>query len=93
MNAKNSIGALCLLSAAFVPTAAHAASPVGDCPSDYRLMTQQDVSGLPDADLALVAFDVVNHNGDDTVCYRPYRNGPHNGHYGNFIDNTAAPHQ
>ena len=94
MSVKTTLLALCLASAgAFVPTAAHAAPPVGDCPSDYRPMTRDEVGGLQDADLALAAFDAVNHNGDGTVCYRPYRNGPHSGHYGNFIDNTAAPHQ
>ena len=69
------------------------ASPVGTCPSDYNALNQEEVSALPDAELALIAYASVNHNGDDLVCYRAYRNGPHNGGYtGNFIDNTAAPH-
>ena len=43
--------------------------------------------------LAQSVFNAVNANGDAYVCYKPYKNGPHNGHYGNFVDNTAAPHQ
>ncbi|HEY6935334.1 MAG TPA: hypothetical protein VI452_18210 [Marmoricola sp.] len=85
---------LCLpLAVLTSPGIASATPPVGVCPSDYTLMTRSDVSQLPDADLALAAFDAVDANGDSRVCYRPYRNGPHNGHYGNFIDDTAAPHQ
>lgn len=48
---------------------------------------------LPDPVLAQAAFTAVNANGDAYVCYKPYPNGSHNGHYGNFVDNTAAPHQ
>lgn len=95
MSIKTALLASCLLSAGvFVPVAAYATPPVGDCPSDYQLLTRKLVSALPDAALALVAYDSVNHNGDGLVCYRAYPNGPHNGGYsGNFIDNTAAPHQ
>jgi len=55
-------------------------------------LTRDRVALLPDGTLALAVFDVVNANGDLYVCYKPYPNGPHNGHYGNFVDNTAAPH-
>ena len=48
---------------------------------------------MPDGALAQSVFNVVNANGDAYVCYKPYPNGPHHGHYGNFVDNTAAPHQ
>jgi hypothetical protein len=93
MRARTALIASCLLVGAFLPTAADASSPVGVCPSDYVSMTKKDVKKLPDADLALAVFDAVDANGDGTVCYRPYPNGSHNGHYGNFVDNTAAPHQ
>ena len=54
------------------------------------MLTKAEVEQLQDADLALAAFDVVNVNGDDYVCYKEYPSPPHHGgHYGNFTDNTA----
>ena len=86
------VPSLLLLAAGLVTDAAVAVKPTGRCPSDYEMLTREQVGALPDRDLALAAFDVVNANGDAYVCYRPYPNGSHNGHYGNFIDNNAAPH-
>ena|SRR5437868_14425999 len=81
------------LLAVIVPAAAQASPPVGTCPQSYTALTYRQAGMLPDGALAQAAFTVVNANGDAYVCYKPYPNGPHNGHFGNFIDNTAAPHQ
>jgi hypothetical protein len=78
---------------ALAPGVANASPPVGTCTSSYTELTYAQVGMLPDGALAQSAFNVVNANGDAYVCYKPYPNGPHNGHYGNFVDNTAAPHQ
>jgi hypothetical protein len=72
---------------------AEASPPVGTCTGSYTELTYEQVGMLPDGPLAQSVFNVVNANGDAYVCYKPYPNGPHNGHYGNFVDNTAAPHQ
>lgn len=77
---------------ALAPGVANATPPVGTCTQSYSQLTKEQVAQLPDGPLALAVFDLVNANGDPYVCYKPYRNGPHNGHYGNFVDNTAAPH-
>jgi hypothetical protein len=77
---------------ALAPGVANATPPVGTCTQSYSQLTRDQVALLPDGTLALAVFDVVNANGDLYVCYKPYPNGPHNGHYGNFVDNTAAPH-
>jgi hypothetical protein len=74
------------------PATATAAPPVGTCTKGYVALTFDQVGQLPDGPLAQEVFVVVNANGDDLVCYKPYPNGPHNGHYGNFVDNKAAPH-
>ena len=78
---------------ALAPGVAQASPPVGTCTNSYTELTYAQVGMLPDGVLAQAAFNVVNANGDAYVCYKPYPNGPHNGHYGNFVDNTAAPHQ
>jgi hypothetical protein len=75
------------------PGVAQASPPVGTCTNSYTELTYDQVGMLPDGALAQAVFNVVNANGDAYVCYKPYPNGPHNGHYGNFVDNTAAPHQ
>lgn len=81
-----------VLAAAFIPVPAQATPPVGVCPDGYGMLTKAEVAQLPDAALALPVFDAVNLNGDAYVCYAPYPHGPHpDGHYGNFIDNTANP--
>lgn len=77
---------------ALAPGVANATPPVGTCTQSYSQLTKEQVAQLPDGPLALAVFDLVNANGDPYVCYKPYQNGPHNGHYGNFVDNTAAPH-
>jgi hypothetical protein len=74
------------------PMTAKASPPVGTCTNSYTALTFDQVGQLPDGPLAQQVFSVVNANGDDFVCYKPYPNGSHNGHYGNFVDNTAAPH-
>jgi|GraSoiStandDraft_30_1057271.scaffolds.fasta_scaffold1651671_1 hypothetical protein len=78
---------------ALAPGVAQASPPVGTCTKSYTELTYDQVGMLPDGALAQSVFNVVNANGDAFVCYKPYPNGPHNGHYGNFVDNTAAPHQ
>jgi hypothetical protein len=78
---------------ALAPGVAQASPPVGTCTKSYTELTYDQVGMLPDGALAQSVFNVVNANGDAYVCYKPYPNGPHNGHYGNFVDNTAAPHQ
>ncbi len=78
---------------ALAPGVANASPPVGTCTSSYTELTHDQVGMLPDGALAQSVFNVVNANGDAYVCYKPYPNGPHNGHYGNFVDNTAAAHQ
>ena len=78
---------------ALAPGVAQASPPVGTCTNSYTELSYDQVGMLPDGALAQAVFDVVNANGDAYVCYKPYPNGPHNGHYGNFVDNTAAPHQ
>jgi hypothetical protein len=75
------------------PGVAEASTPVGTCTNSYTALTYEQAGMLPDGALAQAAFNAVNKNGDAYVCYKPYPNGPHNGHYGNFVDNTAAPHQ
>jgi hypothetical protein len=93
--AASSIGVAvgtCLL-VALVPGAAQASPLVGTCTKSYTELTYEQAGRLPDPVLAQAAFTAVNANGDAYVCYKPYPNGPHNGHYGNFVDNTAAPHQ
>ena len=86
-----SLGTSLLL--ALAPGTANASPSVGTCTSSYTELTYDQVGMLPDGTLAQSVFNVVNANGDAYVCYKPYPNGPHNGHYGNFVDNTAAPHQ
>ena len=76
-----------------VPGVAQASPPVGTCTQSYTALTYQQAGMLPDPALAQAAFIAVNANGDAYVCYKPYPNGPHDGHFGNFVDNTAAPHQ
>ena len=85
------LGAPLLL--ALAPGVASASPPVGTCTSSYTELTFDQVGMLPDGTLAQSVFPLVNHNGDVYICYKPYVNGPHNGHFGNFVDNTAAPHQ
>ena len=75
------------------PGVAEASPPVGTCTSSYTELTYDQAGMLPDGTLAQAAFTAVNANGDAYVCYKPYPNGSHNGHFGNFVDNTAAPHQ
>jgi hypothetical protein len=74
------------------PMTATASPATGVCTESYTALTFDQVGQLPDGPLAQQVFTVVNANGDDVVCYKPYPNGPHNGHYGNFVDNKAAPH-
>lgn len=89
-------GVVALLAASvttvMAPVVARADPPVGTCTSSYTALTYDEVGTLPDGPLAQQVFPVVNANGDELVCYKPYPNGSHNGHYGNFVDNTAAPH-
>jgi hypothetical protein len=77
---------------ALAPGVANATPPVGTCTQSYSLLDKKQVGHLPDGKLALAVFELVDANGDHFVCYKPYPNGPHNGHYGNFVDDTAAPH-
>src|SRR5229473_3009534 len=65
---------------------AEASPPVGTCTSSYTELTYDQVGMLPDGPLAQSVFNLVNANGDAYVCYKPYPNGPHHGHFGNFVD-------
>jgi hypothetical protein len=71
---------------------ADANPPTGECTSSYSTLNFDAVGQLPDGPLAQSIFPIVDSNNDGLVCYKPYPNGDHNGHYGNFVDDKAAPH-
>lgn len=69
--------------------AASAAPPVGSCTNSYNPYTFSQLAFDPDAQ---AIFSVIDTNGDGVVCFKFYPNGPHAGHFGNLVDNKAAPH-
>lgn len=71
--------------------AASAQPPVGSCTSSYGLYSYDQLVAFDPAAQAI--FSVIDTNGDGYVCFKPYVNGPHNGHLGNLVDNKAAPHE
>ncbi|HEV7147966.1 MAG TPA: hypothetical protein VGN48_13320 [Pedococcus sp.] len=71
--------------------AASAGPPVGTCTSSYTLYSYDQLIAIDPG--AASIFSVVDSNGDGYVCFKPYTNGPHNGHLGNLVDNKAAPHE
>jgi hypothetical protein len=76
--------------AAGLAGAATAAPPVGVCPKSFpEQPSPQQVFERWGPDF-LAAFPRVDKNQDQIVCFKPLHpaSGP-----GNFIDNTAAPHQ
>jgi hypothetical protein len=68
---------------------AQAATPVGSCTSSYAPYTRDQLSFDP---AAQAIFSVIDANNDGVVCFKYYPNGPHNGHFGNLVDDKAAPH-
>ena len=84
-------------STALVPTVcvvtagtASAGTPSGTCTSSYTAYTLDELAKVDPAVQDI--FSVVDSNGDGSVCFKPYPNGPHAGHLGNLVDNKAAPH-
>jgi hypothetical protein len=68
---------------------ATAAPPAGTCTSSYSPYTYAQLAFDPDAQ---AIFALIDTNGDGIICFKPYPNGPHNGHAGNLVDDKAAPH-
>ena len=74
-----------LIVGALLPAPASAAPPVGECPSSHpTVVTREEALAIDQAAL----FDQVNKNGDNIVCFKPYRKKPG----GTVIDNTARSH-
>lgn len=69
---------------------ANAATPIGTCTKSYTAETYDALAFDP---AAQAIFTVIDANGNGTICFKPYPNGPHAGHAGNLVDDTAAPHQ
>lgn len=80
-------GSALLLTAMAAP--AHAGTPVGTCTNSYNPYTFAQLAFDP---AAQDIFSVVDTNGDGVVCFKFYPNGPHAGHFGNLVDDKAAPH-
>jgi hypothetical protein len=68
---------------------ANADTPVGTCTNSYNPYTYEQLAFDPDAQ---AIFSVIDTNGDGVICFKLYRNGDHNGHLGNLVDDKAAPH-
>lgn len=68
---------------------AGADTPLGTCTNSYTAVQYGDLSFDPSAQAIFAAID-TNHDG--WICFKLYTNGPHNGHYGNLVDDKAAPH-
>ncbi len=68
---------------------ADAATPVGVCTNSYDPYTLTQLAFDP---AAQAIFSELDTNGDGVVCFKFYPNGPHAGHYGNLVDDKAAPH-
>jgi hypothetical protein len=74
-----------LIVGALLPAPASAAPPVGECPTSHpTVVTREEALAIDQA----VLFDAVNKNGDNIVCFKPYRKKPG----GTVIDNTARSH-
>jgi hypothetical protein len=68
---------------------ADATPPVGTCTHSYRPYTFDQLAFDPDAQ---AIFSVIDTNDDGVICFKFYPNGPHAGHFGNLVDDKAAPH-
>ena len=67
-----------------------AGPPVGTCTRSYDWYSHDDLLAIdPGAD---AVFSAVDANDNEAVCFKLYPNGDHNGHRGNLVDDTAAPH-
>jgi hypothetical protein len=69
---------------------ATATPPIGTCTQSYAPYTIDELAFDP---AAQDIFPVIDTNGDGIICFKPYPNGPHAGHFGNLVDDKAAPHQ
>lgn len=79
--------------------AAVADTPTGTCTNSYTAYSHHsdtDPSYLQlvsiDEGMSPQIFSLIDTNGNDIICFKPYPNGPHNGHGGNLVDDKAAPH-
>jgi hypothetical protein len=71
-----------LIAVALMPGSASAARPVGECPiSHSTVVTREEALEIDGA----VIFDIVNKNGDNSVCFKPW----HTKDGGTVIDNRA----
>lgn len=68
---------------------ADAATPVGTCTKSYAPYTFDELAFDP---AAQAIFSVIDTNGDGVICFKFYPNGAHAGHFGNLVDDKAAPH-
>jgi hypothetical protein len=69
-----------LIAVALVPGSASADRPVGECPiSHSTVVTREEALEIDGA----VLFDIVNKNGDNIVCFKPW----HKKDGGTLIDN------
>ena len=66
-------------------------TPIGACTDSYAPYTFDQLAAI-DSGLTPTLFSAIDSNGDGTICFKAYSNGPHNGHLGNLVDNKAAPH-
>jgi hypothetical protein len=75
-----------LIVGAVAPAGASAGPPVGECPRSHATaVTREEALAIDGA----VIFDKVNNNGDNIVCFRPWRKKEGGG---TVIDNTARSH-
>jgi hypothetical protein len=71
-----------LIIGAVAPAGASAARPVGECPRSHAIVvTRAEALAIDGA----VLFDRVNNNGDNFVCFKPWRKKLG----GTVIDNAA----
>ena len=82
--------AACLVGGGIVGTAS-ADTPTGTCTNSYQPYDETTLVAIDPAAGAI--FSVIDTNGDGTICFKPYQNGPHAGHEGNLVDDKAAPHR
>ncbi len=74
-----------LIVGAAVPAGTSAGPPVGECARSHAtVVTREEALAIDGA----VLFDRVNNNGDNIVCFKPWRKKEG----GTVIDNTARSH-
>lgn len=81
--------AVCATLMTVISAPAGAATPVGTCTNSYQPYTYDELAFDP---AAQAIFSVIDANGDGVICFKFYPNGPHAGHFGNLVDDKAAPH-